>query len=63
MNGGAPQLALNESDDEEEEVQTVQSNWLDDDGCHVMKNSHKGTYSPKRLLIELNKKPAAVFLK
>jgi hypothetical protein len=28
-----------------------------------MKNSHKGTYSPKRLHIELNKKPAAVFLK
>ena len=51
MNGGAPQLALNESDDEEEEVQTDKSKWLDDDGCHVMKNSHKGTYSPKRLLI------------
>ena len=57
MSGEAPQLALNESDNEEEEVQTVQSKWLNDDGCHVMRNSHKGTYSPKRLQIELNMKP------
>jgi hypothetical protein len=32
MNGGAPQLAFNDSDDKEEEVQTVQSKWLNDDG-------------------------------
>jgi hypothetical protein len=46
----------------DDDVQTVQSKWLNDDGKHVMKNSHEGIYSPKGLVIELNKKPGAVFL-
>ena len=57
------QLCIDDSDDDEEEVQTVQSKWLNDDGNHEMKNSHKGIYTPKGLQIELNRKPAAVFLK
>ena len=63
MDGGAPPLAIDDSDDEEEEVQTVQSKWLNDDGNHEMKNNHKGIYTPKGLQIELNRKAAAVFLK
>lgn len=51
-----------DSDDEDDDVQTVQSKWLNDDGMHEMKNSHNGIYSPKGLANELNKKPRAVFL-
>ena len=57
---GAPELQ--ESDDEEEEVRVVQSKWLNDDGKHVLKHEHAGTYTPKGLITELNKKPGAVFL-
>ena len=63
MDEGAPPLAIDDSDYEEEEVQSVQSKRLNDDGNHEMKNSHKGIYTPKGLQIELNRKPAAVFLK
>jgi len=45
---GAPELQ--ESDDEEEEVRVVQSKWLNDDGKHVLKHEHAGTYTPKGLI-------------
>ena len=51
------------SDSEDDDVQTLQSKWLNDDGMHEMKTSHDGIYSPKGLETELNRKSAAKFLK
>ena len=50
------------SDSEDDDVQTLQSKWLNDDGMHEMKTSHDGIYSPKGLETELNRKSAAKFL-
>ena len=44
------------------EVVSVRSKWLDHNGKHVLKKEHLGTYSPKGLVTELNKKKGAVFM-
>jgi hypothetical protein len=53
------------SDSEDDDVQTLQSKWLNDDNTciHEMKTNHDGVYSPKGLETKLNRKLVAKFLK
>jgi hypothetical protein len=63
MDIGPPELERSDDEDEEVvEVVSVRSKWLDDNGKHVLKKEHLGTYSPKGLVTELNKKKGAVFM-
>lgn len=63
MDIGPPELEGSDDEDEEVvEVVSVRSKWLDDNGNHVLKKEHLGTYSPKGLVTELNRKSGAVFM-
>ena len=51
-----------DDDKDEDEVQTVQSNWLNAKGRHEKISGHAGLFTPQGLVAELNRKKSAVFL-